>query len=91
MSRDLDDTTGCPTSDACEGCGSTHDLRVVTVDTVVGVYCLTLCAAELVRPVPSRTSAPQAVHRVMEHCGHLGIDADEMARLIDEDGDRDGW
>ncbi|HEX8200627.1 MAG TPA: hypothetical protein VF590_09075 [Isosphaeraceae bacterium] len=88
MPVDLDDTTNCPIADACEGCGSTHDLRVVTAETMVGVYCLTLCAADRVRPTPNSTSAPQAVHRSLEHCGHLGIDADQMAAAMDGAPDR---
>lgn len=82
MSVDLDDTTNCPPAVACEVCGSAHGLRVVTVETIVGVYCVTLCAADRVRPVANKTSATQAVHRALDHCEHLGIDADEMARLM---------
>lgn len=74
---DLDDTTRCPTADACELCGTTTTLAVATVDTQVGVYCLTLCAADRVRPLGS-TNAAAAVRRALEHCGHLGITADDM-------------
>jgi hypothetical protein len=85
MSHDLlDDTNNCPLADRCEGCGSTHDLAIVTVETMVGVHCMTICSADRIRPLPKR-SLVGAVHRALEHCGHLGIDADEMAHLMDEE------
>ncbi len=84
--RDVDDTTGCALDERCEQCGSgdEDDLAVATAGTPVGVYCLTLCGpcADAGRvPEPGGWSA--AVTRVLAHCGHLGIDADQMAAQLE--------
>jgi hypothetical protein len=80
----LDDTSRCPVADTCASCPSNEDLAVATAETPVGVYCLTLCAscADAGR-LPRPRSAPATVLLVMEHCGHLGITADEAAELLD--------
>lgn len=85
MSR-LDDTARCPEAATCATCEGTTDLAVATVETTVGVYCTTLCgrcgeAGNMPRP-PSWTAA---IGLVMAHCDHLGIDADEMAALLEVD------
>lgn len=80
----LDDTTNCPLGHRCESCGAAGDrLTVQTATTAVGVLCLTLCprcaASDVAPPVPVAT----AVRLVMQHCQHLGIDADQMAAAMD--------
>jgi hypothetical protein len=90
---DLDNTANCPPGDRCERCGSTDDLEVMTADTPVGVLCAAVCGdcAETGGELP-RMDLPTAVIRVLEHCEHLGIDADEMAaaKHHDEDGQASG-
>lgn len=79
----LDDTTNCPQLDACQECGSANDLLVCTAGVMVGVTCLTLCTnCRSLGAVPNLPSAVAAVHAVLEHCGHLGVDADQMAALL---------
>lgn len=77
---DLDDTGNCPLEPACRTCGTSEGLAVATAQTVVGVYCLTTCpgcAAERMSVSPVK-----AVKLSLEHCAHLGIDADEMAAAM---------
>ena len=81
---DLDDTTRCPVAAACFDCRATYGLAVVTVQTVVGVYCITLCPADRVRPVGG-TSAAEAVRRALDHCAHLGITVDQMSAQLEEE------
>lgn len=77
---DLHDTENCPLRDRCQSCGYQRPgLTVTTASTALGVHCTTACpdclAAGIAPPLP-----PSSVVRlVMDHCGHLGIDADEMA------------
>ncbi len=84
---DLDSTERCDQDDQCEGCSNSVTLEVVTLETAVGVLCATLCrncvdAAEL-GTVPVRfRSFVAASERVCAHCGHLGIDLDQMAALM---------
>jgi hypothetical protein len=72
----------CPLGDRCEACGSGQELDVATYDTPVGVFCATVCG-----PCIDQAKAPPirgwatAVERVAAHCGHLGIDVDQMAAL----------
>jgi hypothetical protein len=71
-----------------EACGiESDDLEVRTSTTLLDVLCLTLCArcaaADMAPPVAVST----AVRLVAQHCGHLGIDLDQMAAAIAE---RDG-
>lgn len=84
MSR-LDDTSRCPVGDECASCGGDDDLAVATAETRVGVYCLTLCGpcADAGRLPKSRLSAVGAVRMVLEHLGHIGMDADAAADLLD--------
>jgi hypothetical protein len=52
----------------------------MTADTAVGVLCATVCptCAETGGHLPPLAPSV-AVTRVLEHCGHFGIDADQMA------------
>lgn len=81
---DLDDTSNCPVGFRCESCGGTGEIKVSTASTAVGVLCLSLCppcsSSTVAPPVPVGT----AVRLVIQHCFHLGIDADEMAAAMDE-------
>jgi hypothetical protein len=79
----LDDTARCPVASECATCAGTKDLAVVTVETPVGVLCCTLCVicgddGERL-PVLSWSGA---VGASLQHCQHLGIDADQMAAAI---------
>lgn len=79
---DLDDTSGCPVGARCESCGSAEERTVRTATTAVGVLCLTLCPrCAAASSIPS-LSPTSAVRFVLDHCGHLGIDADEMAAAM---------
>ena len=79
---DLDDTTRCPVATWCESCNRTEDLYVVTADSGMGgVFCMTLCGACCDLPLP-QLGVLEAVTRVAEHCGHLGIDLDQMADAV---------
>ncbi|GAA4852562.1 hypothetical protein [Saccharopolyspora rosea] len=75
---DLDNVEHCTPAPCCHTCGRTTDLRSLTVDTSIGIACLTLCATCVsvhdVRPMP----VAQAMTRVAEHCAHLGLDLDTM-------------
>lgn len=82
---DPDDTEGCPVADECLACGvvgAPPGLRVITLTVPVGIVCVTSClwcqeAANL--PLLSWSAA---VGRVLGHCGHLGIDADQMEAIM---------
>ena len=87
MAVDLDDTTACPVGQRCENCGPTEDLGAVTGQCPVGVFCLTLClACERLSPPDPSARWSGATRRVLTHCGHLGIDADQMADAVDDGG-----
>lgn len=78
---DLDDTSHCPVGHRCESCGvESRDLAVETVESRLGVMCLTLCrrCAKFGGEYPIAVGT--AARLVMAHCQHLGIDADEMER-----------
>jgi hypothetical protein len=83
----------CPLGVRCEVCGSQWDLDVATYQTPVGVFCATVCdpctTPDKAPPVRSWT---QAVERVCAHCGHLGIDVDQMAALLHAEREQGvGW
>ncbi len=86
----LGPVAACPLSDRCEVCGSGHEVDVATYDTPVGVFCATVCG-----PCVDQAKAPpvrgwaQAVERVGAHCGHLGIDVDQMAALRHAERDQE--
>jgi hypothetical protein len=76
----------CPGAGRCEVCGATRQLEVATYQTPVGVFCATACGPciEAAKAPPVR-SWPGAIERVAAHCGHLGIDVDQMAALLHAD------
>ena len=76
----------CPRAGRCEACGATRALEVATYQTPVGVFCATVClrCVDAGKPPPVR-SWVGAVERVGAHCGHLGIDLDQMAALLHAD------
>lgn len=87
MAVDVYDTERCPLGVRCESCGVERaDLAVATAETALGVLCLTLCSRCAGSGVAPPVSVGAAVRLVMQHCAHLGIDADEMAAALDEDG-----
>lgn len=83
---DLDDTSNCPLAAECAYCGverGADGLAVTTVEAVVGVFCLTVCRDCARTRIRSKVGLVQMVKLSLEHCGHLGIDADEMAALME--------
>lgn len=79
----LDDTSHCPDPAECESCGGTVDLGVVTIGTPLGVFCAPVCDRCIDDGDLPRLSWSNAVHRVGDHCGHLGIDVDQMAAAME--------
>jgi hypothetical protein len=83
----------CPHAGRCEACGTTRQLEVATCQTPVGVFCATICD-----PCVDAGNAPpvwswlEAFERVAAHCGHLGIDLDQMGALLhrEQHGGGDG-
>ena len=85
---DLDSTAHCPIEDACAGCGGSpalggRVLDVVTAQSQVGVFCITVCA----RCSPEGWEMPLSwvTLQVLNHCGHLGISSDTMAEKMAHD------
>jgi hypothetical protein len=81
---DLGDTTRCPLAVECETCSASAvhaTLSTVTIDTAVGVLCAALCAECIELEQLPRFGWAAAVGRALEHCGHLGIDADQAEQL----------
>jgi len=78
---DLDDVSGCPLDSSCICCRGTakQGLRVCTVGSPVGVFCVTMCSACIESDELPNFAVVSAVRAVLEHCSHLGIDADQMA------------
>jgi hypothetical protein len=87
---DVFSTANCPTGHRCEACGdAVEGLVPMTVQTPLGVLCLTVCPrcgdADMAPPVAIST----AMRLVAQHCAHIGCDLDEMAAALDEKkGDR---
>lgn len=79
----LDDTSGCPTAAECHDCGGAAELGVATLETTVGVFCLTLCDNCAEQGSAARIGVVKAVTLVLGHCEHLGIDADQMEALLE--------
>ncbi|HEY2956657.1 MAG TPA: hypothetical protein VGM21_00385 [Actinomycetota bacterium] len=80
----------CPLGERCEACGSGQDLDVATYQTPVGVFCATACGPciDQATPPPVRAWAT-ACGRVAAHCGHLGIDLDQMAATLHAEPDQE--
>lgn len=90
---DLDDMGRCPRGDRCRACGKTDGtLTVCTLDAAVGVMCMTLCdsCADAGAPFEGRSPIgwPEACDLVARHCGHLGIDLDQMAAVMERENAR---
>jgi hypothetical protein len=81
---DVDDTSRCPLGHRCESCGIERDDLAVTTAALgrLGVGCLTLCPRCTGSEVAPPVSVGTAVRLVAQHCGHLGIDLDEMAAAL---------
>lgn len=79
---DLDDTSRCPLGRRCATCSAEDDLAVGTAVTPVGVHCVTLFARCAAAGDVRQPSWSGAMMDVLEHCGHLGIDLDEMAAAL---------
>lgn len=79
MAVDVDDVSACPLAARCEACGAAADLDAATVGTPVGVYCATLCGPCFDKGRgPRRLGWGATTERVLAHCGHLGIDVEQM-------------
>ena len=86
MTPDLDNVDNCPIGEVCEGCGTSHPLLVTTATTTVGVHCVTVCRSCALQSSLPGSAAVAAVKRALDHCGHLGITADDMAAAMDYEG-----
>lgn len=80
---DLDDTSACPRSGNCAQCGSEDDIVTDTLETLLGVFCLRLCASCADGRIAPCPSAVAAIEKVLEHCEHLGITSEDMAAVIE--------
>lgn len=56
-----------------------------TVGSPVGVFCVTMCSACVMWDQLPNFAVVSAVNAALEHCGHLGIDADQMAAAMEAD------
>lgn len=74
---------------SAKGCGTTIGLAVVTLDSPVGVYCLTMCGTCVGAARFPVLSWVPLFALVCLHSEHLGIDLDEMAAAHHEDRDPD--
>lgn len=79
----LDDTGNCPLGEICIFCGTSQELAVATLESPVGVFCLTMCDDCGERGRLPGFPVAYAVHASLEHCGHLGINADQMAAAME--------
>lgn len=78
----LDDTTRCNAQGFCEVCDRRDGAAMRTVNTVCGVACVELCDECIEEDAIPRWSLSFCVSRVLDHCEHLGIDADRMADAL---------
>ena len=90
MNVDLDDTSRCPIAPVCQVCEQPDPARrVVTGHCPYGVLCVTVC------PPCERDGrlAPMSLVEVFDaiahHSGHLGIDLDRMAVLVEAEQTHD--
>ena len=85
---DLDDVSNCPRGHRCESCGAERDDLAVQIVKLarLGVACLTLCPRCADSGVVPPVAVGTAVRLVAQHCAHLGIDVDQMAAIVDEEG-----
>lgn len=85
---DLDDTTNCPLDRRCATCDTEDDLAVGTAVTPLGVHCVTLCGSCAEKGDVRCGSWGAAMSGALDHCGHLGIDLDEMAAAMKAEATR---
>lgn len=84
---DLDDTSHCEPSPECSCCGRhTDEPTVCTAGTTLGVMCFTACPTCTQEHAVPRLGWTDAAAAVGQHCGHLGIDLDEMADELRHEG-----
>jgi hypothetical protein len=83
---DLDNTAGCPVGVRCESCGTEQGSLAVETASAggFGVMCLTLCRGCAAFDQQLPLAVTTAARRVALHCGHLGIDLDQMAAALGE-------
>lgn len=79
----------CPLADGCMVCGSALDLARETVETPVGVCCITRCEDCADDEKLPKLSLPQAVDLSGRHAVHLGIDVDQMAAAMERERGRE--
>lgn len=79
---DLDDTSRCPIDPRCSTCSAEDDLAVGTAVSPVGVHCVTLCGTCAEKGDVRCGSWGAAMSGVLDHCGHLGCDLDQMAAAM---------
>jgi hypothetical protein len=88
-SVDLDDTGDCPLGDLCSSCGAGRregaELLVRTIGSPLGVFCVTMCVVCIEWDDFPNLALVTAIQRTLDHCRHLGIDADEMAMLMEKE------
>jgi hypothetical protein len=80
----VDRTTDCPPDEVCLGCKGGESLDVAAVLTPGGVCCLTVCESCVVACRMPVLDEDEAARRVLAHCAHLGITADEMTAAMAE-------
>ncbi len=88
---DLDNTAHCPLDTECVACGRVDrdTLEAVTIDTGIGIACLTLCTACAESGHLPALYYPQAADMVLPHSGLPGTDLEHMAAVRHaEGGDR---
>lgn len=80
----LDDTSNCPKAKQCEACGNEgDDLAVETAKLdQLGVMYLTLCDPCIEKPLPN-VNIQRAAHRSALHAGHVGLDLDQVAEILE--------
>jgi hypothetical protein len=85
---ELDDTTRCPVGVRCESCGREGDDLAVSTAQLgrLAVGCLTLCPRCAGSGVVPPVAVSTAVRLVGQHAGHLGIDVDRMAEILEGGG-----
>jgi hypothetical protein len=82
---DLHTTDDCPIDTRCANCAAVGDvgfLQITTATSVLGVHCVTLCLACMREGLLPPMAPVHVVALCLAHCGHLDIDADEMADAL---------
>lgn len=86
---DVFSTDDCSVGHRCEACGdAAEQLVAATAETPLGVLCLTLCQRCGDADTAPLVAIGTAVRLVAQHCGHLGIDLEQMAAALDNGDDR---